>query len=1078
MWIGNGSPQNIRGLSSRLSILLSLVFALMGLGAAQSHAESWQALVVNDLSTSDSVSQIDTSTNVADDTVGVGELPLGIAITPDARTAYVVDVGSDQLTPVDLSSGVPIAQTPISLADPPARDNHTRSPNYLAISPEGSKAYVSDPSNDQIVPVNLTTNPATVEPPIDVAANPEGIAFSPDGSTAYVVDNDNPSAPNHTAGSKAGVTPITVATNTPGTLIEGLGPEPFAIAVTPDGKLAYVAENGAHAPGEVFPLNLATKTVGGAIPISPEKDGLPAIAITPDGARAYVADGGQESVVPIDLRTNAAETPIALTGTNPYALAITPDSKTLYVSNGAVNGDTVTPVATATGALGSAITVGQAPRGIAITPDQGPVADFTVSGATAGSASSFDASCGATPSCSMVAFGSIATYTWNFGDGSEEVTTAEPTTSHVYALAGNYNATVTESDGLASNLGEVFTGQEASIFGAPAARTSRTVVVAPANTAGQPAVRLSANALSFGEAGVGTSSKPQSVTLTNSGGAPLLIMSATLSGPQAASFTLSANGCPPGGLAPGTSCSATVVFHPSAGGGASAQLAFTDNASGSPHVVSLSGVASTLGAIAGTVSSSSGKAAPTPLAGVRILLCHPGLLECSTYSAGQNGSYSIPNLTPGAYHIEFYPPSGSTVLNAAINVNVPPGPATNVSPTLHPPRLFPAGVRTSTPGGGSFEGLPVVYGNQPYQLEFPFAEEPAASALKPAPPSPCVYSVLTVSLEFSTDPGVNGGTTYSYSGTQRLVMVYDQNGPRGYTFETEAGNYLLTPTTQVVDQRVPGGAEVTWSIVGGGAALQVSFSGAEAIFAASGLQVHGIIHQHADFKNAWSCEVQEGGGEDESEGEQEVDPSGFVRSTTGVPLEHAKVTLQRAGATRKFTAPVSGDHAVFDPAINPEFSDQLGHYGWNVVPGMYRTMVSHPKCSSVLSRTVAVPPPVTNLSVRLRCHGLSRVHTALTAKVLGKPTANGGALLEVAVRSRGVKPQGELRASVGGHVLLAPLNSHGIALIALAGLSSGNHTVLLSYLGDAEHATAKARSRVRVLGAPPRRPLPGHPPRR
>jgi hypothetical protein len=207
-------------------------------------------------------------------------------------------------------------------------------------------------------------------------------------------------------------------------------------------------------------------------------------------------------------------------------------------------------------------------------------------------------------------------------------------------------------------------------------------------------------------------------------------------------------------------------------------------------------------------------------------------------------------------------------------------------------------------------------------------------------------------------------------------MVYDQNGPRGYTFETEEGDYLLTPATQVVDQHVPGGGEVTWSIVGGGAALQVSFSGAEAIFGASGLQVHGIIHQHADFKNAWSCEVEEDEGEDESEGEQEVDPSGFVRSTTGIPLGHAKVTLQREGAAHKFSAPATGDHAVFDPAINPELSDQLGHYGWNVVPGMYRTTVSHPKCSSVVSRTVAVPPPVTNLSVRLRCHGLSRAHRA------------------------------------------------------------------------------------------------------
>ena len=984
---------------------------------------------------------------------------------------------SDQLTPIDLSTGAPIAQTPISLADPPARDGNTRSPNYIAISPDGSRAYISDPNNDQVVPVNLTTDPATVEPAIDVAANPEGIAFSPDGQTAYVVDNDNPGAPNHTAGSKAGVTPITVATNSPGTLITGVGPQPFAIAAAPNGKTAYVTENASNAPGEVFPVDLSTKTAGTAIPISPDGDGLPGIAIAPDGSTAYVADYTESAVVPIDLATGRPQTPIALSGRNPYAIAITPDSRTVYVTDGATGGDTVTPIAASTGTPGTTITVGGAPRGIAITPDQGPVANFTVASAPAGSQSSFDASCGTVPSCSTVPFGSIATYTWNFGDGSEEVTSTAPTIDHVYASAGSYTATVTESDGLASNLGEVFTGQTASILGDPAAQTSRSVVISPAGgPTAQPAVKLSTSALSFTEVGVGTTSAPQTVMLTNSGNAPLSIASVSIGGPQAASFTLSANDCP-ATVAAGASCTASVVFHPGAPGAAGAELAFSDNASGSPHVLSLSGVPTTLGAIAGTVTSATATSAPAPLAGVTVLLCHPGEVQCSTYYDALNGTYSIPNLTPGSYHIEFYPPSGSTALNAAINVNVPPGPATNVSPTLHPPRLFPTGVTTSTPGGGSFEGLPVVYGNQPYQLEFPFDVDPAATALKPAPPSPCVYSVLTVSLEFSTDPGVNGGATYSYTGTQKLVMVYDQNGPRGYTFETEEGNYLLTPTTQVVEQHVPGGGEVMWSIVGGGAALQVSFSGAEAIFSASGLQVHGIIHQHADFKNAWSCEVEEGEGEDESEGEQEVDPSGFVRSTTGIPLGHAKVTLQREGPAHKFTAPADGDHAVFDPAVNPEFSDQLGHYGWNVVPGAYRTTVSHPKCSSVVSRTVTVPPPVTDLSVRLRCHGLSRAHSALAVKVLGKPTASGGALLQVAVHSSGAKPQGEVRASVSGHVLSVPLNSHGIALLALAGLTKGNHTVLLSYLGDAEHATAKTRSHVHVLPAPARKALPGHPPR-
>lgn len=1014
-------------------------------GSAQ--AASWQALVVNDLSTSDSVSQVDTSTNSAQGAVSVGEVPLGIAITPDARSAYVVNAGATgatgQITPLNLTTSPPSAQATIDIPNSPG--------NFIAISPDGRKAYMSDPRDGKVFPIDLTTSPATPQAAIEVGGNPEGIAFTPDGSKAYVAQNAN-------TGGTAEVIPITVATDTQGTPITGSGPEhvgphPFAIAITPDGKTAYVTDAGGGASGKVYPINLATGAVGNGILVGGSEVG---ITILPDGSTAYVTNGS--SLTPITLSDNSVGTPIALSG-GAYAVASTPDSKTVYVTNDA--GSTVTPIITATNTAGTPINVGSTPRAIAITPDQGPAANFTVTSAPPGSPSNFDAI------SSTVAFGSIAAYEWDFGDGSS-LSTTTPTTTHVYASAGNYTASVTESDGLGTSAsGEVFTGQTASSFGNPLARTSKSVVVP---TGAQPVIALSASGLGFGTVAVGASAS-QTLKISNAGSAPLSIQSSGFTGLGAFAFTRGPDGCTGATIAPGSSCTVTVNFQPLTGASFNAQLAFTDNASGSPHTISLSGSGTSLGAITGTVLSTA-NGAGVPLAGVRILLCHPGLTQCSNSADATNGTYTISNLPAGPYHIEFYPPDESPDLNAAINVNVPAGAATNVSPTLHPPRHFPTGVTTSTPGGGSFEGIPVVYGNQPFGLNFPFNVDPAASALKPAPPSPCVYSVLTVSLEFSTAAGVNGGTTYSYTGTQKLVMVYDQNGPRGYTFETQEGNYLLTPTTQVVDQPLVGGGDVTWSIVGGGASLQVSFSGAQAIFGANGLQVHGVIRQHADFKNAWTCEVngkeEEGGDEGEAEGEQEVDPSGFVRSSTGIPLAHAKVMLQREGPASKFTAPLNGNHSVFDPAINPQFSDQLGHYGWNVVPGHYRTTISHPKCTSVISRTVVVPPPVTNLSVALRCRGLRRSRSALAVKVIGKPRAKAGALLALTVRSHGAKAQGEVRVSVGHHVLTGALNAHGAALVAVPGLTLGSYPIKASYLGDATHAPAKGRARVRVLAGAPR----------
>src|SRR5207245_842106 len=80
-----------------------------------------------------------------------------------------------------------------------------------------------------------------------------------------------------------------------------------------------------------------------------------------------------------------------------------------------------------------------------------------------------------------------------------------------------------------------------------------------------PTATLSATSSAFGEQRVGTSSAAQTVTLTNSGGAPLNLTSITVTGAQAADFAFAAgNTCPTGAgsVAPGASCTISVSFTP------------------------------------------------------------------------------------------------------------------------------------------------------------------------------------------------------------------------------------------------------------------------------------------------------------------------------------------------------------------------------------------------------------------------------------------------------------------------------------------------------------------------------------
>jgi hypothetical protein len=92
-----------------------------------------------------------------------------------------------------------------------------------------------------------------------------------------------------------------------------------------------------------------------------------------------------------------------------------------------------------------------------------------------------------------------------------------------------------------------------------------------------PAVRISPPTLAFPGQAVGTKSPPQTVTLTSSGTAPVVIGAALIGGANAGDFAKVADRCSGTTLAPGMSCAVQVLFAPSVGGPRSAALEFADN---------------------------------------------------------------------------------------------------------------------------------------------------------------------------------------------------------------------------------------------------------------------------------------------------------------------------------------------------------------------------------------------------------------------------------------------------------------------------------------------------------------------
>jgi hypothetical protein len=95
------------------------------------------------------------------------------------------------------------------------------------------------------------------------------------------------------------------------------------------------------------------------------------------------------------------------------------------------------------------------------------------------------------------------------------------------------------------------------------------------------------------------------------------------------------------------------------------------------------------------------------------------------------------------------------------------------------------------------------------------------------------------------------------------------------------------------------------------------------------------------------------------------DPSGTISdASNGVAIQGAKVTLyglnETTGAYSLVTNP-----ALFTPAINPEYTDSAGGYGWDVVRGKYFVNVQAYGYFPANSSIVSVPPPATNVNVKL-----------------------------------------------------------------------------------------------------------------
>jgi YVTN family beta-propeller protein len=220
-----------------------------------------------------------------------------LAFSPDGRRLYVIeDLAVSAFEDVSVEQAIIAGEVPADVWTNDSFDNPNALLTALAVAPAGQELYVTisngSTSDGEVQVLASVTGRRTGEP-IPVGREPSAIALTPDGKLAVVAN----------AGSNA-VSLIDTKNPTPPGSID-LGHKSVALAMAPDGTKAYVASGDSDS---VSVIDLAKRSVAGSINVNALQTGnaLPtAVALTPKGDRIYVIvrddNGGRKSLVSIQI---------------------------------------------------------------------------------------------------------------------------------------------------------------------------------------------------------------------------------------------------------------------------------------------------------------------------------------------------------------------------------------------------------------------------------------------------------------------------------------------------------------------------------------------------------------------------------------------------------------------------------------------------------------------------------------------------------------------------------------------------------------------------------------------------------
>ena len=216
--------------------------------------------------------------------------------------AYVANLGSDDVSVIDVSSNEVIATVPVG-----------NDPNGVAVSADGERVYVTNFLSNDISVLDATAQVAIGA--LVAGDGPVGIAVDPDGQHLYVANRQATSL--WQIDSDTG--------DVSGTALLHAGPN--SVALTPDAGTAVVTSSFTKFPGIVSFLDLPGLAVGTAsVQRNPTR-----VAISPDGKTAWITNFRSLNVSLLDIAARRTLTTVRLSD-RPTGVAVNPNGSYAYVT--------------------------------------------------------------------------------------------------------------------------------------------------------------------------------------------------------------------------------------------------------------------------------------------------------------------------------------------------------------------------------------------------------------------------------------------------------------------------------------------------------------------------------------------------------------------------------------------------------------------------------------------------------------------------------------------------------------------------------------------------------------------------